>query len=270
MRTGDVGYWRGLSYPFRGARFVFVSHPGLARFWLPPIILTLLALLAAAIWAVGIRKRALALLWSVPEAHDWLGRMLGWLHGAAEILVGLLAFLVGAVLVLLVANVAAAPFHDALSEEVERIRTGRGAQGFSVRALVGDLARTVALEATKLSAYLAIMLPLLLVSWLVPGIGSLVYSLAAFLFTAYYFALDYMDWAASRHGLSVRERIGLVRQHAAAALGFGTGVWVILFVPILNLLFMPAAVAGGTLLFLELSGSQRHGNHRTATQSRGP
>ena len=33
---------------------------------------------------------------------------------------------------------------------------------------------------------------------------------------------------------------------------FGTGVWLFLFVPLVNLLFMPAAVAGGTLLFLEL------------------
>ena len=36
--------------------------------------------------------------------------------------------------------------------------------------------------------------------------------------------------------------------------GFGTGVWLFLFIPLVNLLFMPAAVAGGTLLFLDLEG----------------
>jgi len=34
--------------------------------------------------------------------------------------------------------------------------------------------------------------------------------------------------------------------------GFGTGVWILLFVPLVNLFFMPAAVAGGTMLFLGL------------------
>jgi len=36
--------------------------------------------------------------------------------------------------------------------------------------------------------------------------------------------------------------------------GFGTGVWLFLFIPFLNLFFMPAAVAGGTLLYLDLEG----------------
>ena len=32
-------------------------------------------------------------------------------------------------------------------------------------------------------------------------------------------------------------------------------MWLFLIVPFVNLLFMPAAVAGGTLLFLELEGA---------------
>jgi uncharacterized protein involved in cysteine biosynthesis len=32
--------------------------------------------------------------------------------------------------------------------------------------------------------------------------------------------------------------------------GFGTGVWLLLFIPLVNLFFMPAAVAGGTMLFV--------------------
>jgi len=34
-------------------------------------------------------------------------------------------------------------------------------------------------------------------------------------------------------------------------------VWLCLCVPLLNLLFMPMSVAGGTLLILELKGSPR-------------
>ena len=35
-----VGYWRGLTYPFKGAKLVFLKHPGLVRFWIFPILIT--------------------------------------------------------------------------------------------------------------------------------------------------------------------------------------------------------------------------------------
>jgi uncharacterized protein involved in cysteine biosynthesis len=41
-------------------------------------------------------------------------------------------------------------------------------------------------------------------------------------------------------------------KHWPAMLGLGAAIWALLFVPLLNVLFMPAAVAGGTLLFLDL------------------
>ena len=36
-----VGYWRGITYPFKGARFVYFKHFELFRFWVWPIALTL-------------------------------------------------------------------------------------------------------------------------------------------------------------------------------------------------------------------------------------
>jgi uncharacterized protein involved in cysteine biosynthesis len=33
-------------------------------------------------------------------------------------------------------------------------------------------------------------------------------------------------------------------------------VWLFLFIPLVNLLFMPAAVAGGTLLFLDVEAKR--------------
>jgi uncharacterized protein involved in cysteine biosynthesis len=46
-------------------------------------------------------------------------------------------------------------------------------------------------------------------------------------------------------------------------LGFGFAVWACLFVPLLNLVFMPLSVAGGTLLFLDLEAGIRGGSSRT-------
>jgi uncharacterized protein involved in cysteine biosynthesis len=50
-------------------------------------------------------------------------------------------------------------------------------------------------------------------------------------------------------------RLRRAATHRAAYLGFGATVAALLFVPFLNLFLMPAAVAGGTKLFLDLEAS---------------
>ena len=78
-----------------------------------------------------------------------------------------------------------------------------------------------------------------------------------FALTALYFALDYVDWPIARRGLGLRYRRELLARGGATLFGFGAGVWLFLLVPLLNLFFMPAAVAGGTLLYLELEGPRQ-------------
>ena len=116
------------------------------------------------------------------------------------------------------------------------------------------LLRTVGLELTKLVIYLAVMIPLFMLSFALPGVGQILYSVVGFLFTALYFAIDYIDWPAARRNKALGYRSQVLKERFAACFGFGTGVFLFLWVPFLNLFFMPAAVAGGTLLFLDLEG----------------
>lgn len=130
--------------------------------------------------------------------------------------------------------------------------TGREGPPFGFRRLLHELVRTLRVEGTKLFVYATIMGPLFVLSWALPVVGQVVYTAFGLFFTAIYFAADYVDWPASRRGHGVRVRIGLLRANLPTALGFGAGVAVLLFVPFVQLFFMPAAVAGGTLLFLDL------------------
>jgi len=148
-------------------------------------------------------------------------------------------------------TVIAAPFNDALSEEVERLVAGREAAPFNLAAVLRDIGRTLRLELLKLSIYLLVMVPALLLSWIVPVVGNILYTVFGFFFTTFYFAVDYVDWPASRRNLGVRQRLRWMRARWFTLLGFGSGVWLLLFLPLINLLFMPAAVAGGTLFFLD-------------------
>ncbi len=251
-----VGYWRGLSYPFKGLRFVFFQHPGLARFWLPPIAITLVLLVLSFVLGWSWHDDLVNYVWAQPSGDGFWNGVLGVLHWLVRAVVLLLLWAVGVIAVVLLTNVVTAPFNDLLSEEVERLAIGKEGQPFSFATLMRDSLRTIGLELFKLVIYLVVMAPMFLLSY-VPVVGPVIYAIVGFLFTALYFSIDYVDWPASRRNRSIHYRFGMVQEHFLPMFGFGTGVWLFLFIPLVNLLFMPAAVAGGTLLFLELEGETR-------------
>lgn len=255
-----VGFARGLSYAFRGMRFVYFQHPRLARYWVFPILITGVALAAVFYGAGSLYDDLGGMVWSLfpeswTEASGWVGGLLSALRWLIELVAGLLIGVLGLVLVLLLSSVVAAPFNDALSEAVEHMLTGRTAPPFSISHMLADVARTVRLEILKVILYLGVVGPMFLASIFLPGIGQLV-SLVGFGLTAVYLGVDYIDWPAARRNWSVRDRLSFARTEFPAVAGFGTGVWILLFVPLVNLLFMPAAVAGGTMLFLSLESPQ--------------
>ncbi len=243
-----VGYWRGLTYPFKGLRFVFFEHPGLVRYWIFPIVITLVTLgfVVKGVW--DYHDALFETMWQQPVGDGWWESIARFFHGFVEVLFAILLFLLGFVAVVLLSSVFAAPFNDLLSEEVERLATGRGGPPFSVKVVLLDLGRTILFEAL----YLLIVVGLWLASLVLPVVGQVVASILGFFVTALYWAISYIDWPASRRRRGLRFRFVLGVRHFLAMTGFGTGVWLVLFVPLLNLLFMPMAVAGGTLLFLDL------------------
>ncbi len=250
-RMDPTDFLRGLGYPLKGLR-ILRKYPGLARYWSVPIILTGTSLLASVLLALRYHDDLLALLWRAPSGDDWLSALtagLYWLARGASFLVSLGVLVLACVVF---SMVVAAPFNDALSEAIEERETNASSPPFSISRFCSDLVRTLGLELLKLSAFIAIMMPLTIFSWVVPGVGHVVAAVVGGFFTASYFALDYTDWPASRRGLGVRQRLSLFSARPWLMVGFGVAVWGCLFVPILNLAFMPIAVAGGTRLFLDL------------------
>lgn len=255
-----VGFARGLSYAVRGMRFVYVKHPKLARYWLFPVLITAFALGGVFYGAASYNEDIGAALWSLfpeswNEATGWVGGLLSAVRWVVELVAAILIVLLGLVLVLLLSSVVAAPFNDALSEAVEHILIGKPAPPFSFGRMLADIVRTVRLELGKALLYLAIVGPMFLASFFIPGVGQVI-SLVGFALTAVYLGIDYVDWPAARRDWSVGDRVAFTRRQLPAVAGFGTGVWVLLFIPLVNLLFMPAAVAGGTMLFIELEANE--------------
>lgn len=263
IAKSPVGFLRGVSYAFRGMRFVYFQHLGLVRYWVFPILITGAALFGVFYGAGSWYDDVAGAVWSLfPESWSdtsgWTGGLLRALRWLLGLFAGIAITLLGLIVVFLLSSIVAAPFNDALSEAVEDILTGRRAAPFSFRRMIADVVRTIRLEILKVVVYVGVIGPIFVVSFLVPGVGQLV-SLAAFALTAVYLGVDYIDWPAARRDWSVGDRVAFVRRQLPAVAGFGSGVWVLLFIPLVNLLFMPAAVAGGTMLFVDLEKSPAAG-----------
>ncbi|MFT3922841.1 MAG: EI24 domain-containing protein [Myxococcales bacterium] len=250
-RYAPSDLFRGLGYAFKGVALLR-KYPDLVRYWSVPIVLTALSLLASFLLALRYHDDLLALLWRAPQGHDWLATLARGLYWLADAVAFLLSLSVLVLACVMLSMLVAAPFNDALSEAIEERELQRRSPAFSLSRLARDVARTLRIELFKLTLFATIMMPLTIFSWLVPGVGHVVVAVVGGLFTASYFAIDYTDWPASRRGIELRARLSLFSKRPWLMVGFGLAVWGCLFVPILNLAFMPIAVAGGTRLFLDL------------------
>lgn len=252
-KRAGIGFFGGLTYPFRGIGFVYFKHPGLVKYWIWPVLITL-ALVVATVYAVVQNTPELVQgLWGDPDAGNPLERVSQSIRKALAVAVTIVATVAALWGVSMLVPVLAAPFNDALSEEVELIRIGKEPPAFSFSRLVREVWRTVRLEGAKLLLYATVMIPLFFAAFLIPVVGHAVYSVFGVVFTALYYAIDYVDWPASRRGLGVRDRAALARSHWPVMFGFGLSVWLLVFIPFVNLFLIPAAVAGGTMLYIDLA-----------------
>ena len=154
VAKSPIGFARGLSYALRGARFVYFRHPKLARYWLFPIFITAVAVVAVFYGAGTLYDDLGGAVWSLfPEswndATGFVGGLVTTLRWVIEVLSGIVITLFGLVLVFLFSSVAAAPFNDALSEAVERILTGGTPPPFSLRRMMTLLSTCVAESTTN-------------------------------------------------------------------------------------------------------------------------
>jgi len=237
-------FFDGAAYATRGLRLILM--PGLRRFvWVPVSVNVLVFSLL--VW-LGVSQLE-GLLDRLLPASSWLAylRWLVWpLFVVALVLVVFYSFT-------LVANLIAAPFNSLLAERVEHLLTGH-IPGGAFDSLWRQILPTLRSELRKAVYMLVRALPLL-VLFLIPGLNLL----APFLWLllgAWFLAIEYADYPMGNHGMHFDEQHRQLKAARPAALGFGLGVSLLMAVPGLSFLAMPAAVAGATAWWCEgLSGT---------------
>lgn len=232
-----------------GFRLIF--RPGIRLFALAPIAINTLVIAAVAFYT-GTRFHDLLRAW-VPALPAWLH----WLQYVAWILFSVGFLLAAAYVFTLLANLIAAPFNGLLAERVERFLGGASPEdepGFW-RALPRDLAACMRVLWYTLSRAVMLGIISLILLWM-PGLNALIPLLWMY-FGAYMLAFEYLDVPMSNHGMRFADKKRWLRRHHTQGLLFGGTVTLATMVPGLNLLVMPAAVAGATAFWVNQE-SQAH------------
>ena len=241
----------GPKYLLQGYRLIF--RPGLRRFFLIPILVNVLVF-AGLVWLFIDQFEAL-LDWFLPTADSWwaqLARGLLWFIFAVAASVFLFFTFT------LVANLLAAPFNGWLAERVAYVldKNNMPVTRTDV-SLLKSVGLSLASELRKLMYLLAMVLLLLVVTF-IPVINLL----APFLWltaTSWLLALEYLAYPLENQGMRFSEVRRYAKTRRVLSFSFGAAVLLATVVPLINLMIMPAAVAGATVIWFE------RGNHRQAT-----
>ena len=231
----------GISCLLRGLGLI--SNPMLRPFVMIPMVVNII-IFSLLIW-FGVSQFEELLNWMLPE-ESWLD-FLRWLLWPLLILtMALIIFYTFTV----VANLIAAPFNGLLAEKVEQLLGGELKQSSSDwKQVMKDVLPSLLSEGRKLGYFLLRAVPLLIL-FLIPGLNIV----APFLwlaFCAWFLALEYADYPMANHGKLFKEQHDYLKRERLAALGFGGGLTLMMMVPLLNFVAMPAGVAGATVLWHE-------------------
>ena len=226
-----------------------VLSPGLRLFVLLPLLVNLV--LFAVLIGVAMQQFGQWVDYFMPTLPDWLGFLEYLLWPLFVVLVLLMVFFTFTLL----ANIIAAPFNGFLAEKVEVVERGEDPfPAFSWRELAAMVPRTLGRELRKLAYFLPRALALLILS-LIPGLNVLAAPLWLLL-GVWMMAVQYIDYPADNNKLSWDDMLNWLRARRWKSLSFGGVAYLALLIPGLNILMMPAAVAGATVFWVREGGKQ--------------
>jgi CysZ protein len=253
------GFLTGASYPFRALNFLFRYR----RLWGYLIIPIFLNLIISIFLYLGL------LFWTWQNLEtlrinldNWLDNLilnlptwLGFIDELAIILYFVLRLLLAIALLILagffltqIGVLLGSPWYGQLSEELEKIRTGR-VEVVEV-GIIRDLWRAILFELKKLCLMIAVGFPLFFLNFFV-GIGTLIFNLVGLILTTTIVCLDFLDAPLERRRWKFRRKLGIVWKSFPASAGFGLVCLGLITIPLVNLVTIPLCVTAGTLFFCD-------------------
>ena len=222
----------------------FITQKGLRRFVVMPIVMNVI-LLSGLFW-LFISQIGDIIDWMMSFVPDWLG-FLGVILLALSIIMILLLFYFTFTTL---SGFIAAPFNGLLAEKLEKMLTGEPINDDTWLDVLKDVPRMLHREWQKLLYSLSKIIALFLLGF-IPLVGQIVAPPLTFLFTAWMMAIQYCDYPFDNHKVSFDVMRTALGERRTQSLTFGGLVTCCTFLPIVNLLIIPVAVCGATLMWVE-------------------
>jgi CysZ protein len=221
-------FFQGIKFFLNGAWMLF-RYPRLFALALIPIALTVVVLFGLAwgsAWLVG----------------DWLttyGGVTGEGLMALQVLALLLVLFIAYLIYLPLTRIFLAPFSDKLSRKTSELSGVSGLTGSELGIFKSIW------EGVKLVAVQLVLVGLILIATLV--FAPIGVPLGIFT-TICFCGVDFVDVPLSVRGMSFRQKVQFLWGNRTIILGFALAAYLLLHIPIVNLLALPVGVIGGTLL----------------------
>jgi CysZ protein len=227
-----------------------ILSPGLRLFVLLPLAINLLVFIGLIV--VSLQQFNGWVEAFMPSLPSWLSVLEYLLWPLFVVLVLLMVFFTFNI----VANIIAAPFNGFLAEKVETVARGQdNFPAFSWSELFAMLPRTLNRELRKLGYFLPRSIALLILSFI--PVLNIIAAPLWLLFGIWMMAVQYIDYPADNNKVSWPDMLAWLREKRWQSLGFGGVTYLALLIPFVNLLMMPAAVAGATLFWVREGGKQQ-------------
>lgn len=234
-----------MDYFFQG--FSLIKTKGLKRFVFFPLAINLILFSVAFYYLFG--EIGASIVWLTDLIPEW--EWLAWLKTGLSYIIWPIAVLTILLIFALIfgtlANWIAAPFNGLLAEKVEQHLTGQPMDDSGLMDVFKDIPRTLGRELSKFTYYLPRAIGFLLLFFILPVIGQVLW----FLFSAWMMAIQYCDYPCDNHKISFRDMKRILHEHRSQSFSFGITVSLFSLIPILNFLVMPVAVCGATALWVD-------------------
>ncbi len=246
-----TGFQKGMG-DVAWAASMLARTPKLWGYVIAPAIVAALLAIAAIYFLFG------PLVSYADQAVGWLPDFLSFIGSIVRILVLIPLLGIGYVIFIAATALCTAPFCEQLSESVEVSLSGREPPAFSIATLLKDFALGIDHSIRRIVSYLLVMAGLFILSFIVPLIGALIFTIGGAWVTMRFTAYDALDAVWARKSLHYKDKMSQLKQVRGRAYGIGAVTAILLVVPGLNFLAMPLAAAAATRLHVEeLSGGDK-------------
>ena len=229
---------------------MFLGTPGVRLLGILPVLLAGVLVLALLGLLVVYLDELADVLTPFADRWDESSRTLIRVGTGLVVLLGSTALLVVSFTV--ICQIIGQPFYERISDRIEHDLGGHAVQG---APWWRTFPRASLESALLLAMTLACTAPLFLLG-LFPVFGQTVVPVLQALVAGFFLAVELLAIPLERRGLHLGGRMRFVWRHRGQTLGFGITAFLLFLVPLMNVLAMPGAVVGATLLVRRLSGDQ--------------